>query len=102
MAKSLINFIANFWWVVILLKLMPIGRDSNLDKLRLSVVTNVMVGFKINIVQIITNELHAQMHKTSISLLFPCLVTKLCKLANVPILSEFDAIVAYIQNHNIN
>lgn len=65
---------------------MQTGRDVNLDPQRLVLVESLIEGLKIDFVQIIGDEILVRAHKTSSVLAFPCLITELCRQANVPII----------------
>lgn len=47
-------------------------------------------GFTVDFVHIIADQLFFHIHKTHAALPFPCLITKLFKKANVPLISRID------------
>lgn len=67
---------------------MPTGGEANLEIQRVVMVVALIEGLKIDFGHTIADEMFARAYKTSNALPFPCLITKLCRRANVPLISE--------------
>lgn len=65
-------------------------------------VASMIEVFTVNFSQVIANKMHARYTKISISLLFSYLLTELCRLMKVPILSGVDDEVMTIKIEDIN
>ncbi|MCE5166567.1 hypothetical protein HAX54_021950 [Datura stramonium] len=87
---SILTFTTMFWWAVVRHQLFPTGGDNILGEDRVVLVASLMLRFPLNIGNIILDEMRARATKFSTSLLFPCLLTRLCKEAHVPILDGID------------
>lgn len=61
------------------MRLMPIGKDSNLDNHMEALVASMVEGFENDFSHIIADELFVCDHKTMSALPFRYLITELCK-----------------------
>ncbi|MCE3049759.1 hypothetical protein HAX54_045735 [Datura stramonium] len=66
------------------------GGDNNLAVDRAVLVAILVSRFPLNIGAIITEKMNCRAVKLSTSLPFPCLITRLCREAHVPILAGID------------
>lgn len=73
-----------------MLRLMPTGGDVNLELQKAVLIFGLIDGLKINFGHILTNEVFARAHRTTSVLPFLCLIMKLCRKANVPLLKGVD------------
>lgn len=69
---------------------MPTGGDATLDSHRAVLVASLISGLKIDFGQIIDDELFVRAHKVASALPLPCLITELCRQANVPLIRGID------------
>ncbi|MCD7448188.1 hypothetical protein HAX54_039144 [Datura stramonium] len=88
--KSTLAFATKFWWEVVRLRLFPTGGDNTLAEDRAILVASLVLGFPFNMGDIITEDMNYRVVKLSTSLPFPCLITRLCREAHVPILVGID------------
>ncbi|MCD7462477.1 hypothetical protein HAX54_048616 [Datura stramonium] len=98
--KSTLTFVKKFWWAVVRLRLLPTGEDNTLSKDRVVLVVSLVSGFPLNIGAIIIEEMNCRVVKLSTSLPFPCLITRLCREAYVPILTGIDVETYVTKNQN--
>lgn len=69
---------------------MPIGGDANLCSHRAVLVTSLVDWLKINFGRIITDKLFVHAYKVVSALPFSCLIMKLCRQENVPLIRGVD------------
>lgn len=72
------------------MRLMLTRGNENLDPQRAMLVYILIEGMKIKFGQIIVNELFVRTQKKLSALSIPCLITELCRQANVPIIQGVD------------
>ncbi|KAK8683875.1 hypothetical protein V6N13_039921 [Hibiscus sabdariffa] len=63
---------------------MPTSHNQTVDRTRLLLINTIMTGFRVNVGEILANELAAHCSNDKGILAFPCLVFDLCRRANVP------------------
>ncbi|MCE3051860.1 hypothetical protein HAX54_051072 [Datura stramonium] len=88
--KCTLTFAAKFLWAVVQLRLVLTRGDNTFAKDRMVLVASLMSGFSLNRRAIIIEEINYRAMKLSASLPFPCLITRLCREAHVPILAGID------------
>lgn len=99
--RSLWSFRAKFCWAIVRLRLMPIGGDDRLEGTRAVLVASLIEGYTIDFGHIIADELFFRARKTHTALPFPCLITELCRRANVSLISGVDNEVPAIHTQDI-
>lgn len=67
----LLSFREKFWWTIVSLRLMPTGRDANLEIQRAVMVATLIEGLTEDFNHTVADELFACAHKTSSALPFP-------------------------------
>ncbi|KAK8984868.1 hypothetical protein V6N11_064414 [Hibiscus sabdariffa] len=72
------------WNTFVKCNLMPTSHNQTVDRTRLLLINTIMSGFRVNIGEILANELAAHCANDKGILAFPCLVSDLCRRANVP------------------
>ncbi|KAK8676049.1 hypothetical protein V6N13_034103 [Hibiscus sabdariffa] len=72
------------WNTFIKRNLMPTSHNQTVDRTRLLLIHTIMTGYRVNVVEILANELAAHCANDKGILAFPCLVSDLCRRANVP------------------
>lgn len=83
------------------LQLILTCRDANLDLQRIVIVSSLLEGLKINFCKVIVDELFVRACKIASVFLFPYIITKLCKLTKVPIISGVDNKVGEMKKQDI-
>ncbi|MCD9637585.1 hypothetical protein HAX54_020954 [Datura stramonium] len=66
------------------------GGDNTSTEHRATLIASLTSGFPLNIGEIIIEEIMCRVVKLSVSLPFPCLITRLCREAHVPILARIN------------
>ncbi|KAK8659850.1 hypothetical protein V6N13_030042 [Hibiscus sabdariffa] len=72
------------WNTFVKRNLMPTFHNQTVDRTRLLLIHTIMTGFRVNVGEILANELAAHCANDKGILAFPCLVSNLCRRANVP------------------
>ncbi|KAK9028801.1 hypothetical protein V6N11_025941 [Hibiscus sabdariffa] len=72
------------WNTFVKRNLMPTFHNQTVDRTRLLLINTIMTGFRVNVGEILANELAAHCANDKGILAFPCLVSNLCRRANVP------------------
>ncbi|MCE2056138.1 hypothetical protein HAX54_044106 [Datura stramonium] len=75
--------------------------DNALEEDREVLVASLMLAFPLNIGVVIADEIKSQATTLSTSLPFPCLITRLCREAHVPILAGIDIETPTIKKYNL-
>ncbi|KAL4318183.1 hypothetical protein GQ457_18G009150 [Hibiscus cannabinus] len=65
--------------------LMPTSHNQTVDRMRLPLIHTILIGYRINIGEILAKELAAACANDKGILAFPCLISALCRRAVVPI-----------------
>ncbi|KAK9007229.1 hypothetical protein V6N11_051058 [Hibiscus sabdariffa] len=72
------------WNTFVKRNLMPTSHNQTVDRTRLLLINTIMTGFRVNVGEILANELAVHCANDKGILAFPCLVSNLCRRANVP------------------
>ncbi|KAK8684029.1 hypothetical protein V6N13_040066 [Hibiscus sabdariffa] len=72
------------WNTFVKHNLMPTSHNQTVDRTRLLLIHTILTGYKVNIGEIIAKELAAHCANDKGVLAFPCLISDLCRRANVP------------------
>lgn len=80
---------AKVWYHFIKFSLKPTTHGQTVSWERMALLHSIIVGRKIDVGSIIREEILACAQRDRSALIFPCLITRLCKSANVQI-QEFD------------
>ncbi|KAL4289920.1 hypothetical protein GQ457_14G017270 [Hibiscus cannabinus] len=64
--------------------ILPTSHNQTVDRTRLLLISTIMTGFRVNIGEILANELAAQCKNDKGILAFPSLVSALCRRVNTP------------------
>ncbi|KAK8713437.1 hypothetical protein V6N13_148655 [Hibiscus sabdariffa] len=72
------------WNTFVKRNLMPTFHNQTMDRTRLLLIHTITTGYRVNVVEILTNELAAHCANDKGILAFPSLVSDLCRRANVP------------------
>ncbi|KAK8985955.1 hypothetical protein V6N11_037674 [Hibiscus sabdariffa] len=72
------------WNTILKRNLMPTSHNQTVDRTRLLLIHTIMTGYRVNVGEILANELAAHCANDKGILAFPCLVSDLCRRANVP------------------
>ncbi|KAK8975567.1 hypothetical protein V6N11_055715 [Hibiscus sabdariffa] len=72
------------WNTFVKRNLMPTSHNQTVDRTRLLLIHTIMTGFRVNVGEILANELAAHCANDKGILASPCLVSNLCRRANVP------------------
>ncbi|KAK8663284.1 hypothetical protein V6N13_083107 [Hibiscus sabdariffa] len=72
------------WNTFVKLNLMPTSHNQTVDRTRLLLIHTIMTGYRVNVGEILANELVAHCANDKGILAFPCLVSDLCRRAAVP------------------
>ncbi|KAK9046150.1 hypothetical protein V6N11_052050 [Hibiscus sabdariffa] len=72
------------WNTFVKRNLMPTSHNQTVDRTRLLLIHTIMTGYRVNVGEILANELAAHCANDKGILAFPCLVSDLCRRANVP------------------
>ncbi|KAL4297505.1 hypothetical protein GQ457_12G032670 [Hibiscus cannabinus] len=75
---------AKLWNTFVKRNLLPTSHNQTVDRTRLLLINTIMTGFKVNVGEIISNELAALCKSDKGILAFPCLVSALCRSVNTP------------------
>ncbi|KAK9042702.1 hypothetical protein V6N11_017767 [Hibiscus sabdariffa] len=63
---------------------MPTSHNQTVDRTRLLLINTIMTGFRVNVGEILANELAAHCRNDKGILAFPCLVSALCRRVSTP------------------
>ncbi|KAL4384542.1 hypothetical protein GQ457_15G018660 [Hibiscus cannabinus] len=72
------------WNTFVKRNLMPTSHNQTVDRMRLLLINTIMTGFRVNVGEILAKELAAHCANDKGILAFPCLISDLCRMANVP------------------
>ncbi|KAK9037009.1 hypothetical protein V6N11_021932 [Hibiscus sabdariffa] len=72
------------WNTFVKRNLMPTSHNQTVDRTRLLLIHTIMTGYRVNVGEILANELAAHCANNKGILAFPCLVSDLCRRAAVP------------------
>ncbi|KAL4331956.1 hypothetical protein GQ457_07G007920 [Hibiscus cannabinus] len=75
---------AKLWNTFVKRNLLPTSHNQTMDRTRLLLINTIMTGFRVNVGEILTNELAALCKSDNGILAFPCLVSALCRRVNTP------------------
>ncbi|KAL4335962.1 hypothetical protein GQ457_07G007030 [Hibiscus cannabinus] len=83
---SLLSFLpeAKLWNTFVKRNLLPTSHNQTVDRTRLLLINTIMTGFRVNVGEILANELAAHCANDKGILAFPCLISALYRRANVP------------------
>lgn len=98
--KASRNTEARFWWGIFRTCLMPIDCDNILGDNRAVLFTSFVSKLKLNFGEIIAKEIKIHVLRSDIVYPFPCLITKLCREANVPKIIGLEEEILEKKNHN--
>ncbi|MCD9638040.1 hypothetical protein HAX54_021706 [Datura stramonium] len=99
--KSTLTFVAKFWWAVVRLRLFPTGGDNTSVEDKAVLVASLVLVFPLNMEEIITQDMNFRAVKLSTSFPFPCLITRLCREAHVPIFAGIDVEIYATKNYDL-
>ncbi|KAK8618189.1 hypothetical protein V6N13_116057 [Hibiscus sabdariffa] len=72
------------WNTFVKHNLIPTSHNQTVDRTRLLLIHTIMTGYRVNVGEILANELAAHCANDKGILAFPCLVSDLCRRANMP------------------
>ncbi|PHT32705.1 hypothetical protein CQW23_29042 [Capsicum baccatum] len=75
---------ARFWWGIVRIWLMPAAGYNILGDNRVVLVASLVAKLYLNFEEIISKEIKIRISRPDTAYPFPCLITKLCEVANVP------------------
>ncbi|KAK9043164.1 hypothetical protein V6N11_071512 [Hibiscus sabdariffa] len=75
---------AKLWNTFVKRNLLPTSHNHTVDRTRLLLINTIMTGFRVNVGEILANELAALCQSDKGILTFPCLVSALCRRVNTP------------------
>ncbi|KAL4312919.1 hypothetical protein GQ457_01G019590 [Hibiscus cannabinus] len=75
---------AKLWNTFVKRNLLPTSHNQTVDRTRLLLINTIMTGFKVNVREILSNELAALCNSDKGILAFPCLVSTLYRSVNTP------------------
>ncbi|KAK9034849.1 hypothetical protein V6N11_076906 [Hibiscus sabdariffa] len=75
---------AKLWNTFVKRNLMPTSHNQTVDRTRLLLINTIMMGYRVNIGEILAKELPAACANDKGILAFPCLISALCRRAAVP------------------
>ncbi|KAK8498966.1 hypothetical protein V6N12_058003 [Hibiscus sabdariffa] len=75
---------AKLWNTFVKRNLLPTSHNQTVDRTRLLLINTTMTGFRVNVGEILANELAALCQSDKGILAFPCLVSALCHRVNTP------------------
>ncbi|KAK9041294.1 hypothetical protein V6N11_016403 [Hibiscus sabdariffa] len=75
---------AKLWNTFVKRNLLPTSHNQTVDRTRLLLISTIMTGFRVNVGEILANELAALCQSDKGILAFPCLVSALCRRVNTP------------------
>ncbi|KAL4271980.1 hypothetical protein GQ457_13G014980 [Hibiscus cannabinus] len=75
---------AKLWNTFVKRNIMPTSHNQTVDRTRLLLIHTIMMGFRINVGEILAKELAAACANDKGILAFPCLISALCRRAAVP------------------
>ncbi|KAK4737284.1 hypothetical protein R3W88_000981 [Solanum pinnatisectum] len=88
--KALLSFPAKVWWAIVRAQLRPTANDNTLSPSLASLVAYLMVGYPVNAGRLIATEMRDSVLNEKAALLFPCMIGKLCRGANIPLNNLVD------------
>lgn len=95
--KSTLYFVGKFWLYIVQHRLYPTIADNTLTLDRAILVSRILVGYYINFAQWMQDDIHERDFLKITSILFPCLIQRLCDVARVPVLPEIDHCIKLTQ-----
>ncbi|KAK8974493.1 hypothetical protein V6N11_063115 [Hibiscus sabdariffa] len=75
---------AKLWNTFVKRNLLPTSHNQTVDRTRMLLINTIMTGFRVNVGEILANELAALYKSDKGILAFPCLVSALCRQVNTP------------------
>ncbi|KAK8649181.1 hypothetical protein V6N13_129915 [Hibiscus sabdariffa] len=75
---------AKLWNTFVKRNLLPTSHNQTVDRTRMLLINTIMTGFRVNVGEILANELAALCKSDKGILAFPCLVSALCRRVNTP------------------
>ncbi|KAK8533935.1 hypothetical protein V6N12_047337 [Hibiscus sabdariffa] len=75
---------AKLWNTFVKRNIMPTSHNQTVDKTRLVLINAIITGTKFNVGQIIVEKLSEACNTNQAIIAIPCLITALCRTANVP------------------
>ncbi|KAK8715304.1 hypothetical protein V6N13_042641 [Hibiscus sabdariffa] len=75
---------AKLWNTFVKRNLMPTSHNQTVDRTRLVLINTIITGYKFNVGEVIARELSAACQNDKGILVFPCLISALCRRAAVP------------------
>ncbi|KAL4367100.1 hypothetical protein GQ457_05G014740 [Hibiscus cannabinus] len=75
---------AKLWNTFFKRNLLPTYHNQTVDRTRLLLINTIMTGFRVNVEEILANELAALCKSDKGILAFPCLISTLCRRVNTP------------------
>uniref|UniRef100_M1DKB4 Putative plant transposon protein domain-containing protein n=1 Tax=Solanum tuberosum TaxID=4113 RepID=M1DKB4_SOLTU len=82
--KASFSFPAKVWWAIVWAQLRSTANDNTLSLSHASLVACLMVGYPVNLGRIIVTEMRDRALNERATLLFACLIRKLCRQADNP------------------
>lgn len=79
--------------------MVPIKGDNMFGDDRVVLLASLISRFKLNLREIIENEIRIHATKPNTSYPFPCLITQLCKESYSPILTDIDVKTTIRKSH---
>ncbi|KAK8663356.1 hypothetical protein V6N13_083178 [Hibiscus sabdariffa] len=75
---------AKLWNTFVKRNILPTSHNQTVDRTRLLLINTIMTGFRVNVGEILANELAAHCKNDKGILAFPCLISAPCRRVNVP------------------
>ncbi|KAK8578446.1 hypothetical protein V6N13_116290 [Hibiscus sabdariffa] len=75
---------AKLWNTFVKRNIMPTSHNQKVDKMRLLLIHTIMIGYRVNVGEILAKELAPACANNKGILAFPCLISTLCRRAVVP------------------
>ncbi|XP_060208451.1 uncharacterized protein LOC132635880 [Lycium barbarum] len=82
--KRELSLEAKFWWTIIHTRIHPTQFDNTLTLDRVVLLVAIMSKDNINLGLLIAEEIRLRVLQPQTSLIFPCLITRLCERADIP------------------
>ncbi|XP_059274935.1 uncharacterized protein LOC132029650 [Lycium ferocissimum] len=88
--KRELSLEAKFWWTIIHTRIHPTQFDNTLTPDRAVLLVAIMSKYNIDLGLLIAEEIRLRVLQPQTSLIFPCLITRLCERADIPKLKTRD------------
>ncbi|PHT30798.1 hypothetical protein CQW23_29609 [Capsicum baccatum] len=99
--KASLTLELRVWWGILRTWLMPTDGDNILEDKRAILFASFVANLKLNFGEIITEEIKIWVSKSDTAYPFPCLITRLCSVANVPKIVGLEKELFSRKTHNL-